>query len=55
MKIVVAIDSYKGSASSRELNEAVRSGYWKLFLTVISKHLRLRMGEKEQFRHSIMV
>ncbi len=51
MKIVAAIDSFKGSATSAELNQAVLSGFSDQWKNVVFPSL---MGEKAQWQQSLL-
>ena len=46
MKVVVAIDSFKGSATSAELNQAVKLRFYLHFPKSRLRRLKLLMGAK---------
>lgn len=46
LEILVAIDSFKGSLTSLEAGEAIRSGIFAFILTPISKSCRWLMGAR---------
>lgn len=51
MKVAAAIDSFKGSATSAELNQAVLSGFsdqWE------KRSIPIADGEKDQWQQSLL-
>lgn len=49
IKVIIAVDSFKGSASSREVAESIEKGIKKFDRNnIVTKKFLLQMAEKEQ-------